>query len=102
VPIDKRADPIASACQIAAQRPRSLPRARGGAPSGSGSLPGRLYRRSRHPGRNEDPLFRSAAGRTGTLIGTAGAASDPWRMVPSPTTAPATNSGSTGSNGSGF
>ena len=102
VPIDKRADPIASACQIAAQRPRSLPRARGGAPSGSGSLPGRLYRRSRHPGRNEDPLFRSAAGRTGTSSERQEPHRTPWRMVPSPTTASATNSGSTGSNGSGF
>jgi hypothetical protein len=34
-----------------------------------------LYGRSRHPGRDEDSLFRSAAGRTGTLIGMAGAAS---------------------------
>jgi hypothetical protein len=44
---------------------------------------------------SEDPLFRSAAGRTGTLIGTAGTASEPWRRVPSPTSAGVTKSGAT-------
>jgi hypothetical protein len=59
------------------------------------------YRRGRHLGRNEDPLFRSAAGRNGTVVATAGAA----RFLahrPKPTTARATKSRSTRSNGSGF
>ena len=59
-----------------AQRP--LPRAGGGAPSEIWKpawTP--IYRRGRHLGRNEDPLFRSAAGRNGTLVATAGAARAP-------------------------
>ena len=77
VPIDKRADPIASACQIAAQRPRSLPRARGGAASGSGSLLDAYIDAAGIRAETKIPSIRSAAGRTGTLMGTAGAASDP-------------------------
>jgi len=41
---------------------RSLPRARGGAPSEFGSQPVRLYRRSRHPAGTKIPLPLCAGG----------------------------------------